>query len=147
MEKHQAISCLRNSFPEFDRENPAQGQELTSRPLDLAHEFASLIANLLATPDSRRVQSAFDQVEDFLRNGNSELRGWVFNFLEALQDRAGWKASGSDVFLGFLGPETQRAWNALETIRRDLADYSALEAEVLMWRFVHRNPPPPTRAA
>jgi hypothetical protein len=120
---------------------------MTTRPRDTEHEFARFVTHLFANPDSKRVQSAFDQVEDFLCNGSAELREWVFSFLEALQDMAGWKASGSDVFLGFLGPETKRAWNALQTIRRDLEDYSALEAEVLMWRVVHRDLPPRTRVA
>jgi hypothetical protein len=147
MDKHEAISRLRSAFPEFDGDSPAQQQGMTTRPRDTEHEFARFVTHLFANPDSKRVRSAFDQVEDFLCNGSVELRKWVFSFLEALQDMAGWKASGSDVFLGFLGPETKRAWNALETIRRDLEDYSALEAEVLMWRVVHRDLPPRTRVA
>jgi hypothetical protein len=147
MDKREAISRLRSVFPEFNGENSGQQQGLASQPVNLEHEFALLVTHLLANPDSKRVQSAFDQVEDFLRNGSAELREWVFSFLEALQDMAGWKAAGSDVFLGFLGPDTRRAWNALETIRRDLEDYSALEAEVLMWRVVHRDLPTRTRVA
>src|SRR5215470_3875216 len=147
MDKHEAISSLRSVFPEFHGENLAQPEGMTNHSRDLEHEFATVVAKLFAGPDSKRVQTAFDQVEDFLQNGTAELREWVFSFLEALQDMAGWKASGSDVFLGFLGPETRRAWSALETIRRDLEDYSALEAEVLMWRVVHRDLPSRTRAA
>jgi hypothetical protein len=120
---------------------------LTSQPGDLERRFARLVANLFVNRDSKRVQSTFDEVEHFLCNGTAEVREWVFSFLEALQDMTAWKASGSDVFLGFLGPETRRAWHALETIRRDLEDYSALEAEVLMWRMVHRDLPPRTRVA
>src|SRR5262249_50111503 len=147
MDKHEAISRLRSVFPEFNGDSLAQPEGMTIYSRDLEHEFATLVAKLFAGPDSKSVQTAFDQIEDFLYNGTAELREWVFSFLEALQDMARWTASGSDVFLGFLGPETRRAWNALETIRRDLEDYSALEAEVLMWRIVHRDIPPRTRVA
>jgi hypothetical protein len=140
MEKQQAISQLQRNFPEFAGAEFARGDGELSATIFNGHDFACFVANLFTRAEPKRVQDAFDQMEDFLRVGSAEVRDWVCSFLEALQDMAAWKSSGSDVFLRFLGPETHRAWSALEAIRRDLEDCSTLEAEVLMWRIVHRRP-------
>lgn len=146
MEKHQAISQLQRNFPEFAGTEFARGDGGLSATIFSGYDFAGFVVNLFTNAEQKRVQRAFDQVEDFLRVGSAEVRDWVCTFLEALQDIAAWKSSGSDVFLRFLGPETRRAWTALEAIRRDLEDCSTLEAEVLMWRIVHRGSPQSSRA-
>jgi hypothetical protein len=136
MEKQQAISYLRHDFPELAEPGNTRVEEFSDAISDV-HRFARLVGDLLAHEDMPRVQRAFDLIEDFLRAGGAELRNWVCSYLESLQDIANWSPSGSDVFLRFLGSETRRAWSALEAIRRDLDNYSTLEAEVLMWRISH----------
>jgi hypothetical protein len=139
MEKLQAISHLRQSFPDFSTNARCQEFAQSADPVANGYEFARFVTAQFAHTDPKQVQRVFDQVEDFLQTGNAEVRDWVCSFLEAVQDIAAWKLSGSDVFLRFLGPETRRAWSALEAIRRDLEDCSTLEAEVLMWRMVHHE--------
>ena len=74
MDKHEAISRLRAIFPEFNGENSSQQEGLARQPVNLGHEFARFVTHLLANPDSKKVQNAFDQVEDFLCYRNTELR-------------------------------------------------------------------------
>jgi phage-related protein len=146
MEKLQAIARLRQSFPDFTAGAWSHEFGPSADPIANSYEFARFVTALFAQADPKQVQCVFDQVEDFLQTGNAEVRNWVCSFLEAVQDIATWKLSGSDVFLRFLGPETRHAWCALEAIRRDLEDCSALEAEVLMWRIVHHERRTPARA-
>jgi hypothetical protein len=145
MEKAQAISQLQRNFPDFAGAEFSRGNVGSSASTFNGYDFASFVANLFSHAEPKRVQYAFDQMEDFLRVGGAEVRDWVCTFLEALQEITAWKSSGSDVFLRFLGPESRRAWSALEAIRRDLEDCSTLEAEVLMWRIVHPGPAQPSR--
>ncbi len=144
MEKQQAISQLQRNFPDFAATELARGSDQFSVTVN-GHDFACFVVKLFTHAELKRVQQAFDQIEDFLRVGSAEVRDWVCSVLEALQEITAWKSAGSDVLLRFLGPETRHAWGALEAIRRDLEDCSTLEAEVLMWRVVHRGSPQPTR--
>ena len=139
MEKLQAISQLRQSFPDCAASAYAYEHGQSADPVASGHEFARLVTALFADADPKPVQHIFDQMEDFLQTGGAEVRDWVCSYLVAVQDIATWKLPSCDVFLRFLGPETRRAWSALEAIRRDLEDCSTLEAEVLMWRTVHHD--------
>jgi len=139
MEKLQATSHLRQSFPDFAASLYTHEHGQSADPVTSGHELARFVTALFADADPKPVQHVFDQVEDFLQTGGAEVRDWVCSFLVAVQDIATWKLSSSDVFLRFLGPETRRAWSALEAIRRDLEDCSTLEAEVLLWRTVHHD--------
>jgi hypothetical protein len=145
MEKWQAISDLRQSFPGFPANTCSRQFEKPADPIANSYEFARFVTTLFAHGDPKQTQRVFDRVEDFMQTGSAELRDWVCSFLDAVQDIATWKLSGSDVFLRFLGSETRRAWGALEAIRRDLEDCPALEAEVLMWRIVHHDAQSPAR--
>jgi len=143
VEKQPAISRLRRDFPEFANRSE-ECSEWCGRSADRipdVYEFARLVTNLFAQSKRKRVQEAFDRIEEFLRVGSPEVRDWVYGFLEALQDVAPWRPSGSEDFVRFLGSETFRAWTALDAIRTDLEDCSTLEAEVLMWRVVHHAVP------
>jgi hypothetical protein len=110
------------------------------------YQFAQFVRALKEQEDNRSVQAAFDRLEEFLTGENSELRGWVTGFLQALQDVTSWSSQDGEPFLRFMGDRTRHVWATLDTIRRDLADCSILEAEVLMWRVVHPTRPGSARS-
>jgi hypothetical protein len=103
-------------------------------------DFAHLVRDLYEQRNYARVQAAFDCLEEFLDDGNPELRAWVAGFLQALQEVSSWGSENSEAFSDFLGARARRVSETLQTIRFDLADCSILEAEVLMWRVVHHPP-------
>ena len=137
----QAMSHLGRQFPELE-DRGAEPSALCGKPrgpiIDV-HDFARFVAKQFAQGNDKRVQAAFDKMEELLQGCETEGRDWVCGFLEALQDIACWRASGDEVFVRFLGPATRRTWTALDAIRTDLADCSILEAEVMMWRVVHHQ--------
>ena len=102
-------------------------------------EFARLVQGLYRQGSYRDVQAAFDRVEEFLALGDSDVRAWVAGFFQTLQETASWDRESSDVFLRFLGAHSRHVWATLEAIRADLTQCSILEAEVQMWRVVHRR--------
>ncbi len=147
MERLQAISQLRQSFPEFTVGACSHEFGESADSIGNGYDVARFVMTLFGQGDLKQVQRVFDQMEDFMQGGNAEVRDWVCSFLDTIQDVAAWKLSGSDVFLRFLGSETRRAWAALEAVRRDLEDCPALEAEVLMWRILHHDGHSPARTA
>ena len=143
MNLQQATSLLRRECPECEQP-PADKTPWSARREPGFHEttldeyaVARCVAKLLIERKDPRVQHAFNLMETILASGDTKVRDWVCGFLRALQDVAGWRASGYDAFVGFLQPETRRAWFALEAIQTDLADCSILEEEITMWRVVH----------
>ena len=111
------------------------------------YEFARLVSDFYERRSYESVRVAFDQLERFLADGNSYVRGWVTGFLQFLQDVTSWSSPNSDAFVGFLGPKSRRLWQTLDAIRSDLADCPLLEAEILMWRVVHHENPDPSAKA
>jgi len=140
MNLQQAMSYVVQAFPELEnRRAESSAWHGTREPIFDEHVFARFIANEMAQGKSHRVQVAFDGMEELLRSGETEVRDWVCAFVEAMQDFIGWKETAEEGLVRFLGPETRRAWAALDAIRADLAECSILEAEVTMWRAVHHT--------
>ena len=102
-------------------------------------EFARLVSGLYQREDFEGITLAFTRVERLLAEGTAHARTWVTGFLQALQEITAWNSSGSEAFLGFLGPNTRHIWETLNAIRFDLDSCSILEAEILMWRVVHKD--------
>jgi hypothetical protein len=141
MNMQQAMAHLEHQFPEFEsrrvKSAPVCGK--SRAPMFEVYDFACFVTKQLGQGHHQRVQIAFDGMEQLLKAGETDVRDWVCGFVEAVQDVAGWKESGDEAFVRFLGPETRRAWTTLDAIRTDLADCSILETEVTMWRAVHHQ--------
>ncbi len=130
------MSDLAQEFPQLaSSQSPINRADLDGQWA----EFARLALNLYRQGNYRDVQAAFDRVEEFLVLGDSHSRAWVAGFFQTLQESASWEKESSDVFLRFLGADSRHVWATLEAIRTDLTQYSILEAEVQMWRVVHRR--------
>jgi len=141
MNLKQAMSYLEQTFPEMKNRRVVTSAWCPRfrEPIVDEHDFARFVARELTRGKSHCVQLAFDGMEAMLCSGETEVRDWVCAFVDALQEVTGWKETGEIGFVRFLGPETRRAWMALDAIRADLADCSILEAEVTMWRAVHHT--------
>ena len=79
-------------------------------------EFAHFVVQDLYpngnTPD---LQRAFDLMEQWLVNGNQNLRDLItIGFLEDVQNAASWQEFGKEAFTPFLGPQCRQAWNEIE---------------------------------
>ena len=146
MNTQQAMSLLRHQFPEFDNRSAEKTQVRGRNPehsIDV-YDFAMFVTELREQADDPQVHAAFDLVEQFLRAGTAEVRGWVCAWIEALQNIASWRRYGMGAFTPFLGREIRVLWDGLEKIRcqsleLDVAGYSVLEAEVLAWRFTRER--------
>jgi hypothetical protein len=146
MNEQQAMSLLRQVFPEFeDRsvENVQLCARTVSHSVDV-YDFACFVAKLHQQIDAARLHSVFNLMEEFLAAGSAEVRDWVCGWVEALQNVASWRRYGSAPFDQFLGPGTRMIWNRFEAIERasfelDLAGCSVFEAEVLTWRFAREK--------
>lgn len=110
---------------------------VSPRSEDLAAAIESL-HYALQEPTDVRLRSAFREVENMLSSGNRELRSTGVEFLDGLQDSIAWVPQKADFYAEFMGPRTRSLWSALHAIRSDLSECSVLEAEVALWRLVHR---------
>lgn len=146
MNKQQAMSHLRRSFPEFD-DHSAEAAHFCGHSIPHSidvYDYALFVADLQEHGHLSRVRSAFDLVEEFFADGSSELRDWVCAWIEAVQNVAAWRPYGPTVFTPFLGRKTRAIWDGVETVWRtsfelDLAGCTVFEAEVLTWRFVREK--------
>jgi len=148
VEKQQLMSRPLREFPQFQsrcHEHSKQWQQDAGPCLDMP-AFAHFVTDeLYEQGNYQRVHAAFDQMEEFLRDGSQEVRDLVaLGFLETLHDVASAKPYGSEAFVRFLGPRTRHVWAGLDaiwriSIRLDLADRSVLEAEVLAWRILRQS--------
>jgi hypothetical protein len=79
-------------------------------------EFAHFVVDdLYPNGSTADLQRAFDLMEQWLVNGNQNLRGLIaIGFLEDVQNVASWQAFGKEVFIPFLGPQCHQAWNEIE---------------------------------
>jgi len=146
MNKPQAMSSLRRAFPEID----ARAAESVAALCFVGHDssidvydFACFLAALEDNSDSR-LKAAFFLIENFLVHGSPELRNWVDQLIEALQNVCAWRRQSACVFSGILGRETRALWDHLESVQRasselDLSDCSVLEAEILTWRLLREK--------
>ena len=66
MEKLQATSHLRQSFPDFAASLYTHEHGQSADPVTSGHECARFVTALFADADPKPVQHVFDQVEDFL---------------------------------------------------------------------------------
>jgi len=150
VEKQQLMSRPLCEFPQFQSrcpEHSKQWQQDAATCLDMP-AFAYFVTDELYEQGSyARVHAAFDQMEEFLRDGSQEVRDLVaLGFLETLHDVASAKPYGSEAFVRFFGPQTRHVWAVLDAIwrtslRLDMAGRSVLEAEVLAWRILRQSLP------
>ena len=145
MNKLQAMSSIRHVFPEIDARVVASAalHPDAQEPSIAVYDFACYLASLEDQEDARR-NAAFFLIENFLVHGSPELRDWVDQLIEALQNLCAWRHQNGGVFLAALGRETRALWEHLESIRSassdlDLSDCSVLEAEILTWRLLREK--------
>ena len=136
VDQKTALAELVQAFPQL---SSSQVWESSGNHDQQWYDFARLLSDLYQRRDYESVRAAFGQLERFLAEGNSYVRGWVTGFLQFLQDVTCWSTPNSDAFMGFLGVNSRRLWQTLDAIRSDLADCPILEAEILMWRVVHHE--------
>jgi len=144
LEKHQLISHLLREFPQFRTrwdQHPKRSAHDAGGYLDLSLFVRFLTDELYEEEDYKRVNAAFDQMEQFLKNGTAEVRELVaLGFLETLRTEASWKPYGSDVFIQFLPPESRRVWAKLDAAWDvTLDDCGVLEGEVLISRVARQS--------
>jgi len=144
MEKRQLISNLLHEFPQMGKRWEADSGRLehdANLYLDISLFVHFLMDELYEKEKYQQVRAAFEQMEQFLRNGTTEVRELVaLGFLETLRTVASWKPYGTDAFLQFLLPESRRVWAKLDAVWKvNLDDCSVLEREVLIWRVVRQS--------
>lgn len=84
---------------------------------DIAEFAHFVVEDLYPNGNTADLQRAFDLMEQWLVNGNQNLRNLIaVGFLEDVQNVASWQAFGREVFIPFLGPESRQAWYDLERI-------------------------------
>jgi hypothetical protein len=82
-------------------------------------EFAVFVVDAYARQDIEPIVAAFNILEEFLVNGDEEVRGAaVFGFLEALKNTASWRPFGETVFIQWLGPKAKEAWAEIDEVWR-----------------------------
>ena len=138
LDQKTALAELVRAFPQLSSSQVWEGSGNHDRQW---YEFARLVSDLYHRGERASVGLAFDQLEKFIAEGNSYVRGWVTGFLQFLQDVTCWSSPNSDAFVEFLRPKSRHLWQALDAIRSDLADCPTLEAEILMWRVAHPEDP------
>ena len=144
LEKCQLIPHLLHEFPQFESSAHAvckSSEQDARRYPDLALFVRFLTDELYEKENYQQVRAAFEQMEEFLRNGTAEVHELVaLGFLEPLRAVASWKPYGSDAFIRFLPPESRRVWAKLDAVwNLNLDDCSVLEKEVLIWRVIRQN--------
>lgn len=145
MNRLQAMSSLRHAFPEIDgraADAVALCGDAQVAPIDV-YDIACFLAALQDNEDAR-LRAAFFMIENFLVHGSPELRDWVDQLVEALQNVCAWRRQSACVFTAVLGRKTRALWEHLESIRLasselDLSDCSVLEAEILTWRLLREK--------
>jgi hypothetical protein len=138
VDQKTALAELVRAFPQLSTSDAWENSGNHDRQW---YEFARLVSDLYDRGRRQYLRIAFDELERFLVEGNSYVRGWVTGFLQFLQDVTSWSSPNSDAFMDFLGPKSLRLWKTLDAIRSDLADCPILEAEILMWRVAHHEDP------
>ena len=82
---------------------------------DIAEFVHFVVQDLYPSGNTEDLQHAFDLMENWLVNGNENLRGLItIGFLETLQNAASWQTFGREAFIPFLGPQCRQAWNEIE---------------------------------
>ena len=113
-----------------------KGESVSPGPQDLT-ATAAVLDGALRDRSETQLRQAFQQIEAMLSSGKDQCRSSAIEFLEKLQDSAGWLPQTGDPYPDLMGPQTRSLWSALHAIRSDLSECSVLEAEVAMWRLVH----------
>jgi len=144
LEKHQIVPRLLSEFPGF-RARRDECETNLGRDLEIYRDILLFVRfltdDLYEKQNNKQVLAAFEKMEEFLREGNSEVRALVtFGFFETLRIVAGWKPYGSDAFLHFLYPESRRVWTKLDAAwNLDLDDCGVLEREIVIWRLARQS--------
>jgi hypothetical protein len=82
---------------------------------DIAQFAHFVVKDLYPNGNTADLQRAFDLMEQWLVNGNQNLRDPIaIGFLEDVQNLAPWLPSGKEAFIPFLGPQCFQAWNEIE---------------------------------
>lgn len=89
-------------------------------------EFAQFIVDRYEDGDTGSIVAAFAIIEDFLTNGDEEVRNAAgIGFLEDVRNIASHRSFGQSVFVEWLGPTSKLGWVEIEKIwrgKRSLAD-------------------------
>ena len=144
LQKQQVIPILLREFPDFRKRRNQCARRFeyqASAYPDMSLFVHFLTDELYERENYKQVDDAFQQMEQFLKEGSSEVRKLVaLGFLETLRIIASWKPYGSDAFLQFLYPESRRVWTNLDAAWNiNLDNCGVLEREVLIWRVVRQR--------
>jgi hypothetical protein len=89
-------------------------------------EFATFIVDAYERRDTEIVSAAFALLEEFLVNGDEEVRTVAsVGFLEDVRNISSWRPFGSGPFVQCLGPQSKVAWAEIEETwrgKQSLAD-------------------------
>ncbi len=89
-------------------------------------EFATFIVDAYARGETQPVFAAFALIEEFLVNGDDEVRAAASTgFLEDVRNISSWRAFGREPFIQCLGPVSKVAWAEIEETwlgKQSLAD-------------------------
>ena len=104
-------------------------------------EFAVFVVDAYARQDIDPIMASFNILEEFLVNGDEEVRGAAaFGFLEALKNTASWRPFGETVFIQWLGPKSKEAWAQIDEMWRGKTNLmQVLRAEIA----AEKNKPKP----
>lgn len=84
---------------------------------DIAEFAHFVVQDLYPNGNTADLQRAFDLMEQWLVNGNQNLRDLIaVGFLEDVQNVASWQPFGKEAFIPFLGPQSRQTWNEIEKI-------------------------------
>src|SRR5690348_7428969 len=85
---------------------------------DIAECVAFLI-DAYRNGQTQCVQAAFDTVERFLIEGDSETKERAaIGFIEDVQNASSWEPFGASAFVPFLKPQSQKTWREVEAMWR-----------------------------
>lgn len=144
LEMQQLIPHLLREFPQFrsrwDAHTKRSGYD-AGPYADMSIFVHFLTDELYEEGKYKQVHTAFERIEQFLKDGTAGVRELVaLGFLETLRTVASWKPYGSDAFVPFLHPESKRVWAKLDTAwDLNLDDCGVLEGEVLISRVVRQS--------
>jgi hypothetical protein len=121
--QNEATSC-RDLFAEFPEFRPRWEKHLNSwngEPagtyIDIAQFVHFVVEDLYPSGKTEEIQRVFDLMEQWLENGNENVRQLVIiGFFEDLQNVASWHSFGRQAFIPFLRLRSREAWDDIEKI-------------------------------
>ncbi len=117
---NEASPAWRQRWTQYRRRKPNAGLH------DDLSELASFLTEEYESDRQGNIASIFKSTELILEQGDEHAKDAIkLLFLEALQNQASWKPSGARVFVKWLGPLAETAWDELNAIwsgKDNLAD-------------------------